>query len=229
MSGISGQIITTSKPLPTRKLSYDEFLDWLDEDTYAEWVDGEVIMASPASLEHQTIEDFLTKVLGIFVEVNDLGKLISAPFQMKLPDLPGREPDLIFVSKKNLSRFKKTFLDGAADLVIEIVSPESQPRDREEKFAEYASGGVPEYWLIDPTSNQAIFYQLDENSQYQTVGLQNGKYYSAVLPDFWLRVDWLWQNPLPTVNKTLLAISGGAYANYLLEDLKQEGLLPPQG
>jgi hypothetical protein len=34
------------------KLSYEEFLDWCDEDTLAEWVDGEIIMYSPASLIH---------------------------------------------------------------------------------------------------------------------------------------------------------------------------------
>jgi len=66
------------------KLTYEEFLAWADEDTLAEWVDGEVVMTSPASRRHQEIADFLTSVLRSFVEQHELGVVLSAPFQMKL-------------------------------------------------------------------------------------------------------------------------------------------------
>lgn len=55
-----------------------------------------------------------------------------------------------FVASEHLDRLKETYLDGPADLVVGIVSPDSVGRDRGEKFYEYAQGGVPEYWLIDP-------------------------------------------------------------------------------
>src|SRR5713226_6809012 len=101
----------------SRKLSYEEFLDWCDEDTLAEWVEGDVIMTSPASNPHQTIADFFLKILGIYVEQRELGRVISAPFQMKTgPALSGREPDLLFIAQENLNRLKNIYLDGAADL-----------------------------------------------------------------------------------------------------------------
>jgi hypothetical protein len=49
---------------PRPRMTYDEFLEWADEDTLAEWVDGEVIMSSPASLLHQELVKFLTRVLN---------------------------------------------------------------------------------------------------------------------------------------------------------------------
>ena len=85
----------TRRDPPHEKMTYDEFLDWADEDTYAEWVDGDIIMMGPASKRHQQIADFLTKILGIYVEQCDLGTVLSAPFQMKLEN--GREPDVLFV------------------------------------------------------------------------------------------------------------------------------------
>ena len=59
---------------------------------------------------------------------------------------------------------------------------------------------MPEYWLIDPDQKLAEFYQLDEPGRYHLVTPDgDGIYYSQVLPGFWLRVDWLWQQPLPRV------------------------------
>src|SRR5438132_1897544 len=81
-----------------RKMTYEEFLQWADEDTWAEWVDGEVILLSPATLLHQALDTFLLTVLSSFASFQDLGIVIGPPFQMKTgPSLPGREPDIIFV------------------------------------------------------------------------------------------------------------------------------------
>jgi Uma2 family endonuclease len=177
-------------------MTYEEFLDWVDEDTLAEWVDGEVRMYSPASKRHQAIADFLVKVIGTFAEERDLGMMLSAPFQMKL-EHSGREPDVLFIAKEHLDCLQETYLDGPADLVVEIISPESIGRDRGEKFYEYEAGGVTEYWLIDPQKARVEFYQL-RDGQYQQVSPDaEGIYRPEVLPDFWLRVEWLWQDPLP--------------------------------
>lgn len=176
-------------------MTYEEFLNLADEDLPAEWVDGEVIVTSPASDRHQDIVRFLTAVLSVFVEVHALGVVRPAPFQMKLTHT-GREPDVLFIPQEHLDRLKAIYLDGPARLVIEIISPESIGRDRGEKFYEYEQAGIPEYWLIDPERNRAEFYQLDESGRYQLVAPEAGGIYrSRVLPGFWLEVDWLWQTP----------------------------------
>lgn len=184
---------------PKEKMSFDEFLDWCDEDTHAEWVDGEIIMTSPASMPHQQLGGLLNTLLGIYVEEHDLGIVLLAPFMMKLETRPsGREPDLLFVSKERLHLLKNTYLDGAADLVIEIISPESLSRDRGDKFIEYEAAGIGEYWLLDPERRRAEFYQLGDNKLYQVVLPTNdGVYHSRAVKGFWLRESWLWQQPPP--------------------------------
>ena len=204
-------------------MSYDEFLDWADEDTYAEWVNGKVIMTSPASLRHQMIAQFLARVLSGYVEVGKLGIVVRAPFQMKL-EQSGREPDVFFLAEAHRDRLCPTYLEGPADLVIEILSPENIGRDRGDKFYEYERAGIPEYWLIDPETQRAEFYQLDAQRRYQLVPPgTDGVYHSQALPAFWLEVAWLWFDPLPATERVLLAVAGEPYARYLQEQLRQQG------
>ena len=93
-------------------------------------------------------------------------------------------------------QWREVFLDGPADLVVEIVSPDSLERDRGAKFYEYEKAGIPEYWLVDPLRQRVEFYQLDAEARYRLVepDAQN-VYHSAVLPDLRLRVEWLWHTP----------------------------------
>lgn len=187
-----------SEPLPPGRMTYEEFLAWADEDTLAEWVDGEVIVTSPASLQHQTVAGFLLQLVSLAVEAWQLGLVIPPPFQMKL-QRSGREPDLIHLAREHLDRLRPTYLDGPADLVVEIVSPESVGCDRGEKFTEYEAAGIPEYWLVDPQRRWAEFYRLEGERYHMAFQGAERRYDSAVLPGFWLRVEWLWQDPLPPV------------------------------
>ncbi len=194
------------EPIPLR-LSYEEFLDWLDEDKHAEWVDGEVIMHSPVSLRHTKVGRFLINVTLNFVEDNDLGEIAYDPFQMKTgPNLPSRAPDILFVAKENAHRLKPNLLEGPAGLVVEIVSPESRGRDRGDKYYEYEQGGVREYWLLDPERRRAEFYLLGVDGRYAPAIIDDQKRFrSGALAGFWLQVDWLWQDPLPTLRDVLKA------------------------
>ncbi|HEV7126530.1 MAG TPA: Uma2 family endonuclease, partial [Ktedonobacterales bacterium] len=122
-------------------------------------------------------------------------------------------------------RLRQTHLNGPADLVIEVISPESVKRDREQKFSEYQQAGIPEYWLIDDNNQQADFYQLDAQGAYQRVAPDaQGIYHRPTVPGFWLNIAWLWQEPLPAVDEALLDIMGQTYANYLREQMRRRGL-----
>ncbi len=177
-------------------ISYEDFLDLCDEDTLAEWVNGKIERYSPASNVHQDVVRWLTSVLSVYVEARELGIIRPAPFQMKTgPDLPGREPDVIFLRKENLGMLKETYLDGPADLAIEIVSEESLLRDRGEKFAEYEIGGVKEYWIIDPELERADFFVLKEGRYERRVEDERGIYRSEIINGFWIKVEWLWNLP----------------------------------
>lgn len=187
------RIFNQTQILPER-LTWEEFLQFGDENALAEWIDGRVIVLSSGSTQHQAIVGFLNRVIGFYIETHDLGRLFTAPYAMKLlPQRRGREPDLLFVSRERDHLIQKTFLDGAADLAIEIVSPESVERDGVQKFVEYEAAGIREYWLIDYTAQTAVFYELDAQNRYQAADLRDDKFYSKVLPGFFVRPSWLWQ------------------------------------
>jgi Uma2 family endonuclease len=195
----------SARAAPPGKVTYEEFLAWADEDTWAEWVNGEVIILTPASNRHQLLVGFLINLFQHFVEAHQLGVVLTAPFQMKIgSDLPGREPDILFIAQEHLDRLKNTYLDGPADLVVEVISRDSRARDRGEKFYEYEQGGVREYWLLDYLRRQAEFYQQGSDGIYRSVPVgADGIYRSAVLDGLWLRVEWLWQEPLPLLLRVL--------------------------
>lgn len=186
-------------------VSWEGFLAWRDGAVQAEWVDGEIIEMSPASAAHQRLSGFLHALLRLFIERHRLGELFYAPFLMRLAARPsGREPDLLFIAAEHADRIKDTYLDGPADLVIEIVSPESEVRDRREKLLEYEAAGIPKYWLVDQPRREARFYVLGADGRYQLAPVNaDGIFASTVLPGFRLRVDWLWRSPLPTLDEVL--------------------------
>jgi len=182
----------------SKKISYEEFLEQFDEDTWAEWVDGEIIMVPSATERHQDISVFLTTLLRLYVDSRKLGKLSNAPYQMKL-EFSGREPDIIFISSRHLDRVKNDYLYGPADMIVEIASPESMRRDRGDKFYEYESAGIQEYWLIDPIRKQAEFYGLGTDKLYHLISTDvEDIYHSEIIKGFWLRISWLWEEPLPS-------------------------------
>ncbi|MFN8513074.1 MAG: Uma2 family endonuclease [Chloroflexia bacterium] len=137
-------------------MSYDEYLAIADEDLFAEWVDGELIVFDSVSQRHQELLGWLLQVVGLFVDLFDSGILLMAPFEMRArPDGPARIPDLLFVAQEHRKRIEAMRLNGPADLVVELVAPESVRRDRVEKLREYAAAGVPEYWVLDTRPSPA--------------------------------------------------------------------------
>lgn len=116
-------------------------------------------------------------------------------------------PDLCFISRARADLLRPTYLDGAPDIVWEIISPDSQSRDRREKFEEYEKAGVREYWIVDPLSKKAEAYRL-EARKFRLIPEQDGILASSVLRNFWLRTDWLWRKPLPKVATVLKQLRG---------------------
>ena len=189
-------------------ISFEEFLEWCDEDTLAEWVNGKIIHLSPASRRHQDLVGFLLSILRVFVEEKGLGKVYSEQFRVKLSSRKTGErcymPDILYISKERENLIRDTYFEGSPDLAVEIVSRESRQRDKGEKFEVYENCGVREYWIIDSELNEACFYRRDEKGKFKEQKPDaTGIYHSEVLPGFKLKVEWLWQDPLPTIREAL--------------------------
>jgi Uma2 family endonuclease len=205
------EIRATHAP-PRRPITYEAFLEWLDEDVHAEWVDGKVIVHMPATDRHQLTLGFIQALLLLYVSRLKLGRVFTAPFPMRLKDIPSqREPDLMVVVNEHLARVQRQYLDGPADLVVEIVSNDSVRRDRHEKLREYERAGVTEYWVIDPRvgRQRADFYRLNEHGGYDLFATEDDERVEiAVLPGFWLRPSWLWQDATVDFLQAYLEIRG---------------------
>jgi Uma2 family endonuclease len=200
---------STLTPMPvvsSAKMTYEEFLREYDGQ-YAEYIDGEVIKNMSVTDKHDFLTNFLITVLTFYVSTKKSGRICSAPYQMKMDfgdKTKGREPDIFFVANENLRRIGEQYYNGAADLVIEIVSPESVVRDTEDKFEEYEAAGVKEYWIINPNRRTAIFYGYDENRKYKMLPISpDGNFESLVIKGLWIKLDWLWQEELPNLMDVL--------------------------
>lgn len=178
-----------------------EFQEFLELEGPLEWVEGRVVPLAAVDLRHDDLCTWLAALLRFYVDANELGTVHQEPYVMRCaPGLPGRSPDILFVARRHRDRLKEKFLEGPADVAVEVVSTGSQVRDRGEKFYEYEKGGVGEFWLLDPLRRNAEFYALADEGLYQAIPVRDGVFRSGRIEGFWLREAWLWQQPLPKVN-----------------------------
>jgi Uma2 family endonuclease len=186
-----GEILATG-------VSFEEYLVRFD-GMHCELVDGNVIKMSPVSLEHQDLQLYLILLFSTYFDLRPIGKIVSQPFVQRLLLVDSkREPDLLVILNENLARLKPTYLDGAADICIEIASPGTEDIDRGKKFLEYEKGGVVEYWLFDPQRSEALFYRLNADGLYESQKVDAlDNYQTPLLSGFVLHVPTLWQTPLP--------------------------------
>lgn len=130
--------------------------------------DGELIMSPAPSFFHQEIVVRFYKLLEAWVEHHRLGKTALAPLDMVLAPRRSVQPDVIFIAKERLGIIGER-VEGAADLVAEVLSPGTRRRDRLDKRDLYEQHGVKEYWLIDPEARTVEVLFL-ERGEYQLVG-----------------------------------------------------------
>jgi Uma2 family endonuclease len=184
---------TLPPPEAAPTLSFADYLVEYDGQR-AEWLMGSVEVYMANNIQHQLILLFLAKLLGLYLDTRRRGLLLLAGVPMYLgEDKPARQPDLMVVMNENRGRLRETYLDGPADIAVEIVSPESVQRDYGEKFHEYEAAGVREYWLIDPERRIVDVYSLGEDKRYHRQNPSpNSRIVSPLLAPFALDPQWFW-------------------------------------
>ncbi|MBC7812007.1 MAG: Uma2 family endonuclease [Burkholderiales bacterium] len=185
---------------------YEKFLTDFD-GRFVEWIFGVVIELS-VNEQHDALNRFLGAFFDTYVGLTTGRRITQEPLVMKVsPDLPTRAPDLLVLLPESLHKLKQSQVVGAADLVVEIVSPESQHRDRVEKFQEYEQGGVREYWLLDYLAKDAKFFVLNEDGVFeQRLMDEYGVYHSLVLERMHFTIEWLWHDPVLRVYEVVALV-----------------------
>ncbi len=160
-------VTTRTRCWPT----YEDYLNIPGDDRY-ELINGEFILVSAPNRAHQTASVKLVSRMDPFVESRELGWVFHAPFEVALTDPEGIniiQPDIIFVSKEREHIITPANIQGAPDLIVEILSPSTGRRDRTAKRDLYARHGVGEYWLADPEDRTVVVMSL-KDGKFETVG-----------------------------------------------------------
>ena len=123
-----------------------------DDDERHELLDGERVLVPSPNMEHQEVVTSLGTSLSMFVREHDLGRVYFAPTDVVFSDTDVVHPDILFVSNERQHIRTPANIQGAPDLIVEILSPSSARRDWGYKRELYARHGVGEYWIIDPAN-----------------------------------------------------------------------------
>ena len=136
--------------------TYEDYLNTPEGERY-ELLDGELVMVPAPNMTHQTLVIELAALLHIFLKQHALGRVYVAPTDVEFWSGNEKEvvqPDILFISAERDHILTEANVQGAPDLVIEILSPYTQSRDRGYKCDLYARHGVGEYWLVDPDAKR---------------------------------------------------------------------------
>lgn len=136
--------------LPGHRFTYQDYR-LLAEDKRYELIEGDLLLTPSPNARHQAIQFRLVLKLGLFVEQGNLGAVLSAPTDVILSEENVVQPDILFVAAARVAIIDpKGGVNGAPDLVFEILSPTTASRDRVFKRKLYSRYGVREYWIVDP-------------------------------------------------------------------------------
>jgi|SRR5215469_15671448 len=155
---------------------------WTDEQYLAitdhtnrliEFTDGRLEPLPMPTDRHQAILAFLYEALTHFVRPRG-GTVRFAPLRLRIRSGKFREPDLLLVRSASDPRRQDRFWTGA-DLALEVVSPDKPGRDLIDKRGDYAEGGVPEYWIVNPQDETITILALDGGSYCEVGTFRRGQ------------------------------------------------------
>lgn len=196
MSELQAEAVRKITAAPT-SISQAEFHD-RDDGLRLEWIEGKVIEMPGVTDEHDDITTLLQNFFQVTLALTGGGRVLRDPMLMKMAT-SSRAPDLQVLLPPSLGKIRRNYVEGAADLVVEVTSKGSERIDRVEKFLEYERAGVREYWLIDPLYRELLFYVLTEGVYERIPPEADGVYTCDVLPKLRLPLALLWARPLPDV------------------------------
>lgn len=171
------------------KFTYEDYCN-APEDKRYELHDGDLVVVPSPKERHQDAVGTLYYFLRVFVLGNSLGRVYIAPFDIVFTNTDVVQPDVIFVSNERLDVITPDNIQGAPDLVIEVLSPSTAHRDRTFKRALYARHGVREFWMVDTDANTIEVLLLGAGG-YEVVGAfgEGQTLTSPTLVDFSLNID----------------------------------------
>lgn len=182
--------IITARPPQQGDWTYEDYARLPDNGMRYEVIEGELFMSPAPRPVHQEMILNLASEMHFFLKKAKKGKVFVSPIDVVVGDLATPvQPDIVFVRQERLAIVGDR-IEGAPDLVVEVISPGSRIQDRRRKFILYAQVGVPEYWLADPDECLVEVYVL-RGQAYALLGQFVGEdvIQSEVLPDLQIPIS----------------------------------------
>ncbi|HVR97647.1 MAG TPA: Uma2 family endonuclease [Thermoanaerobaculia bacterium] len=184
---------------PTVRLTYEDYVLIPEDGRRHEILDGEHYVSAAPFVPHQDLVLWLGAEIMFFLRSNKLGKVYISPLDVLLSPHDIVQPDVIFVSKENPASVTRNNIQGALDLVVEILSDSTRKIDEGIKLRRYERFGVREYWLIDPRSESVRIYRLTESGFHLAARLAKGGVLSTpLLPGLAISVADMFDYSSPT-------------------------------
>lgn len=182
--------------LAEERVQRDKFYHELTDDDKAEFINGQVIMHSPAKVRHLEVRDNLHQLLRLHVKTHRLGWVAGEKALCVFPR-NDYEPDVCFWGPEKAALLQPTQLKlPPPDFIAEVLSESTEARDRGEKFQDYATHGVGEYWIVDPERETVEQYLAREGKYQLAQKTGTGEIRSVVVPGFCLPVRALFDAQL---------------------------------
>jgi Uma2 family endonuclease len=174
----------------------EDFLKLPDDGKRYEIIDGELYVAPAPTTKHQRTTTRLTSTLDLHTRAGRLGEVFTAPFDVVLANDAIVEPDIVYVSRARRRILTDPNVQGAPDLVVEVISPSTTRRDQETKRDLYARYGVRYYWLAHPVQEWVRAYELGKDGAYELVaeGHKDEAFSAPPFPDLTIQLAELWDD-----------------------------------
>ena len=152
-------------------LTYEDYVCLPDDGKRYEILEGELEVTPAPVPRHQDVSRNMVRVLHGYVRCEGAGKVYHAPIDVVLDEHNIVQPDILFISTPRLHIIGERNIQGMPDLIVEILSPITQRRDRVLKLQMYARHGLMHYWLLDPAQQTLEAFDLDRGTYRLTEAL----------------------------------------------------------
>lgn len=142
----------------TTRLTYDDFVKLPDDGKRYEIIDGELYVNAAPVPRHQDIVGNIYFALRIWFKANG-GKVFVAPLDVVFDEYNVVEPDVIAINPARMAILGEKNLQGAPNLLVEVLSHGSRRNDEIRKRKLYEQRGVDEYWIVDPEIELVKIYR----------------------------------------------------------------------
>ena len=171
------------------KMTYAQYCVLPDDGKQYEVIDGELFVTPAPTPRHQEILGELLFRLHTHVEANSLGKVYPGRVDIVFDQHTVVQPDVLFISNARLGIVKEEAIEGAPDLVVEVLLPSTFYKDLRPKMTAYSQFGVQEYWIVDPEKQTIELHtRAGEGLQLARSFSSDDTFESPLLPGFRLAV-----------------------------------------